>query len=672
MMTSSIELSIDVETYSEADINKLGAYRYAADPTFEMLLIAYHFSDEDCVRQIDVAMGYEADDHQRFLDALQNPKVKKTAFNANFERTTLARWLGVESLDPDEWRCTMILAAQMGLPMSLAGVGEALGLPEDSAKLKTGKALIQYFCKPCKATKANGGRLRNLPMHDEAKWQLFKEYNLQDVVAEEAIRERLRGFEPGKTEQSLWSLDQRINDRGVLLDIDMAHKVVDYSEARKQALAEMAKDITGLENPNSPTQLRGWLTEQGVITDSLAKGAVEDLLSGDLPEDVRTVLGIRADLSKTSINKYQTMLDIACPDGRARGIMQFYGGHTGRWAGRVLQPQNLTKNRMDDDLLDLEHGLIKTGEFEALEAIEDDMSDILSQMVRTAFIPSEGHHFIVTDFSAIEARVIAWVAGEQWRLGVFENGGDIYCESASRIYHKPVVKHGINGELRQRGKVAELALGYQGGVGAMKSMDTRHEVPEDEMQGIVDQWRKESPNVVNLWRTVQKCAIAAVKGSTSVEDRTYRIPGTGEKIRFKLEFLPKSTQRVLSIYLPSKRAIRLFEPRVSVGEYGEKLSYMNIGQVSRKWQEVDTYGGKLTENIVQGIARDCLAVKMTELDELGYRTVFHVHDEMVLDVIRKDEGAFKLIDRIMAEPISWAKGLPLKGGTYECDFYRKD
>lgn len=671
MMTSSIELSIDVETYSEADI-KLGAYRYAADPTFEMLLIAYHFSDEDCVRQIDVAMGYEADDHQRFLDALQNPKVKKTAFNANFERTTLARWLGVESLDPDEWRCTMILAAQMGLPMSLAGVGEALGLPEDSAKLKTGKALIQYFCKPCKATKANGGRLRNLPMHDEAKWQLFKEYNLQDVVAEEAIRERLRGFEPGKTEQSLWSLDQRINDRGVLLDIDMAHKVVDYSEARKQALAEMAKDITGLENPNSPTQLRGWLTEQGVITDSLAKGAVEDLLSGELPEDVRTVLGIRADLSKTSINKYQTMLDIACPDGRARGIMQFYGGHTGRWAGRVLQPQNLTKNHMDDDLLDLEHGLIKTGEFEALEAIEDDMSDILSQMVRTAFIPSEGRHFIVTDFSAIEARVIAWVAGEQWRLGVFENGGDIYCESASRIYHKPVVKHGINGELRQRGKVAELALGYQGGVGAMKSMDTRHEVPEDEMQGIVDQWRKESPNVVNLWRTVQKCAIAAVKGSTSVEDRTYRIPGTSEKIRFKLEFLPKSTQRVLSIYLPSKRAIRLFEPRVSESEYGEKLSYMNIGQVSRKWQEVDTYGGKLTENIVQGIARDCLAVKMTELDELGYRTVFHVHDEMVLDVIRKDEGAFKLIDRIMAEPISWAKGLPLKGGTYECDFYRKD
>lgn len=671
MMTSSIELSIDVETYSEADI-KLGAYRYAADPTFEMLLIAYHFSDEDCVRQIDVAMGYEADDHQRFLDALQNPKVKKTAFNANFERTTLARWLGVESLDPDEWRCTMILAAQMGLPMSLAGVGEALGLPEDSAKLKTGKTLIQYFCKPCKATKANGGRLRNLPMHDEAKWQLFKEYNMQDVVAEEAIRERLRGFEPGKTEQSLWSLDQRINDRGVLLDIDMAHKVVDYSKARKQALAEMAKDITGLENPNSPTQLRGWLTEQGVITDSLAKGAVEDLLSGELPEDVRTVLGIRADLSKTSINKYQTMLDIACPDGRARGIMQFYGGHTGRWAGRVLQPQNLTKNHMDDDLLDLEHGLIKTGEFEALEAIEDDMSDILSQMVRTAFIPSEGRHFIVTDFSAIEARVIAWVAGEQWRLGVFENGGDIYCESASRIYHKPVVKHGINGELRQRGKVAELALGYQGGVGAMKSMDSRHEVPEDEMQGIVDQWRKESPNVVNLWRTVQKCAIAAVKGSTSVEDRTYRIPGTSEKIRFKLEFLPKSTQRVLSIYLPSKRAIRLFEPRVSVGEYGEKLSYMNIGQVSRKWQEVDTYGGKLTENIVQGIARDCLAVKMTELDELGYRTVFHVHDEMVLDVIRKDEGAFKLIDRIMAEPISWAKGLPLKGGTYECDFYRKD
>ncbi|MGJ1042620.1 hypothetical protein ACR77V_12345, partial [Staphylococcus epidermidis] len=306
-MTSSIELSIDVETYSEADI-KLGAYRYAADPTFEMLLIAYHFSDEDCVRQIDVAMGYEADDHQRFLDALQNPKVKKTAFNANFERTTLAGWLGVESLDPDEWRCTMILAAQMGLPMSLASVGEALGLPEDSAKLKTGKALIQYFCKPCKATKANGGRLRNLPMHDEDKWQLFKEYNLQDVVAEEAIRERLRGFEPGKTEQSLWSLDQRINDRGVLLDIDMAHKVVDYSEARKQALAEMAKDITGLENPNGPTQLRGWLTEQGVITDSLAKGAVEDLLSGELPEDVRTVLGIRADLSKTSINKYQTML----------------------------------------------------------------------------------------------------------------------------------------------------------------------------------------------------------------------------------------------------------------------------------------------------------------------------------------------------------------------------
>ena len=662
--TNRLELGIDIETFSSVDI-KNGAYAYSEAPDFEILLIAYKFSDEDKVKLIDLTDDPEELENLRFWDALTDPEVVKTAYNANFERTCLARHTG-EAMPPEQWRCTMVLAVQLGLPRSLAAVGPALGLTEEEQKKKTGAALIQYFCKPCKPTRTNGQRTKNTRLHAPEKWELFKEYNIQDVVTEQTILKRLRDFRPDQSEQDLWTLDQEINDRGVLLDIPMAGSIVEFDTERSADLLAEAQQITGLSNPNSLAQLKPWLADNGLATDTLRKDDVAAMLADpSLHANVRRVLEIRQTLSKTSVKKYQTMLDIAGEDDRARGIMQFYGGHTGRWAGRSLQPQNLARNTMPDDELDVAREFVKMGDFESLEMIFGEPAPIFSQLVRTAFIPSPGNRFIVSDFSAIEARVIAWIAGEEWRLEVFRNDGDIYCESASHIYHVPVVKHGINGELRQRGKVAELALGYGGAVGAMKQMDTSGSVPEDEMQGIVTQWRAESPKIVRMWRDCQDAAVSVIRGN-----QPKRVLRSLQGTEFYVKLVDGTP--VLFIRLPSGRPIAYWDPKVMDTEMGPRITYMTQNQTTRKWERCETYGGKLTENIVQSVARDCLAEKMKLLESMGYPIVFHVHDELILDVPREDKEAAALVDRIMGEPIDWAPGLPLKGGTYECDFYRKD
>lgn len=662
--TNRLELGIDIETFSSVDI-KNGAYAYSEAPDFEILLIAYKFSDEDKVKLIDLTDDPEELENLRFWDALTDPEVVKTAYNANFERTCLARHTG-EAMPPEQWRCTMVLAVQLGLPRSLAAVGQALGLTEEEQKKKTGAALIQYFCKPCKPTRTNGQRTKNTRLHAPEKWELFKEYNIQDVVTEQIILKRLRDFRPDQSEQDLWTLDQEINDRGVLLDIPMAGSIVEFDTERSADLLAEAQQITGLSNPNSLAQLKPWLADNGLATDTLRKDDVAAMLADpSLHANVRRVLEIRQTLSKTSVKKYQTMLDIAGEDDRARGIMQFYGGHTGRWAGRSLQPQNLARNTMPDDELEVAREFVKMGDFESLEMIFGEPAPIFSQLVRTAFIPSPGNRFIVSDFSAIEARVIAWIAGEEWRLEVFRNDGDIYCESASHIYHVPVVKHGINGELRQRGKVAELALGYGGAVGAMKQMDTSGSVPEDEMQGIVTQWRAESPKIVRMWRDCQDAAVSVIRGN-----QPKRVLRSLQGTEFYVKLVDGTP--VLFIQLPSGRPIAYWDPKVMDTEMGPRITYMTQNQTTRKWERCETYGGKLTENIVQSVARDCLAEKMKLLESMGYPIVFHVHDELILDVPREDKEAAALVDRIMGEPIDWAPGLPLKGGTYECDFYRKD
>ena len=663
-------MGVDIETYSSVDI-KLGAYAYAASPDFEILLIAYSM-DGGPVQVIDLTdedgdgwPEYIDGPRTDFWDALTDPDVIKTAYNANFERTCFAAALE-EEMPADQWRCTMILASSLGLPRSLEDVGKALGLPADAQKSKTGKALIQYFCKPCKPTRANGGRTRNLPGHAPDKWALFKDYNAQDVVAEQAILKRLLKYKPDKAEQDLWTLDQEINDRGVLLDVDMARKIVAYDNDRAIRLMEEARALTGLSNPNSLPQLKTWLSGQGVPTETLRKDDVDAILSAECEDNVARVLRIRQSLGKSSVKKYQTMIDIADPmDNRARGIMQFYGGHTGRWAGRSLQPQNLVRNSMPDPELDAARDLIKTGHVEDLEMLFGDPSDVFSQLVRTAFIPSDGCRFVVSDFSAIEARVIAWVAGERWRLEVFENDGDIYCESASHIYHVPVEKHGINGELRQRGKVAELALGYGGAVGAIKQMDASGAIPEDEIAGIVQKWRAESPRIVGMWRACQDAACSVILGETPKKV----IRGLQGLTFYRGDV---SGTPVLFIRLPSGRPIAYWDPEVMDTEMGPRITYMTQNQTTRKWERAETYGGKLTENIVQSIARDCLAEKMMQMDAQGFDIVFPVHDEIILDVPRSIKDAAAVIDAIMGEPIEWAPGLPLKGGTYECDFYRKD
>lgn len=653
-------MGVDIETYSSVDLAGAGVYAYTEAPDFDILLIGYKFDDEDAVHVIDtLAIDRDFDEElYEFREALTDPGIIKTAFNANFERTCLAKWTGAP-MPPEEWRCTMIKALTLGLPGNLADVGIAMGLPEEKLKDPQGKALIQFFSKPCKPTRTNGQRTRNLPAHDPAKWKLFIEYNRQDVVTEQEILRRLAIYKTPESEQRLWSLDQHMNDNGVKLDIPMVEKIVEYDTQRRQELQEEAQALTGLRNPNSLAQLKKWLGAQGVPMTNVTKDTIAAALQTELPGNVRRMLEIRTALGKTSVAKYSTMLTAVCQDHRLRGILQFYGANrSGRWAGRLVQTHNLAKNTLPD--LALARELAAEGDFETMGTLFGETAFVFSELIRTAFIPSDGCRFVVSDFSAIEARVLAWIAGEEWVLDAFRAGKDIYCETAAMMYHVPVEKHGANSHLRQKGKVAVLACGYQGGVGAMKRMDKGGSIPEDELQSVVDQWREANPRVVKLWRTCEMAAKTAIQ-----EHRTVRI------LR-GIEF--SYINRNLFIKLPSGRKLCYWDTRLKQDDYTGRLSivYMGVNQETKQWGETETYGGKLVENIVQATARDCLAVAMTRVSALDYKIVMHVHDEMIVDVPSTDTEAPGKITAIMAQPIDWAEGLPLKGDTYETPFYMKD
>ena len=653
-------MGIDIETYSSVDLAKAGVYAYTEAPDFDILLIGYKYDDEDEVHVIDtLAVDRDFDEElYEFRQALTDPSIVKTAFNANFERTCLAKWTGA-AMPPEEWRCTMIKALTMGLPGNLADAGMALGLPEDKLKDPQGKALIQFFSKPCKPTRTNGQRTRNLPAHDPEKWKLFIAYNRQDVVTEQEILKRLAVYKIPDSEQALWSLDQHMNDNGVKLDIPMVEKIVEYDTQRRQELQEEAQTITGLSNPNSLAQLKKWLASQGVEMASVTKDTIAEALAGDLPENVRRMLEIRTALGKTSVAKYSTMLTAVCQDHRLRGILQFYGANrSGRWAGRLVQTHNLAKNSLPD--LDLARELAAAGDFDTMQTLFGETAFVFSELIRTAFIPSDGCRFVVSDFAAIEARVISWISGEEWRLEAFRAGKDIYCETASQMYKVPVVKHGENGHLRQKGKVAELACGYQGGIGAMKRMDKGGTIPEEELQAVVDAWRAANPKIPKLWRTCELAAKAAIE-----EHRTVRI---AHGIAFSY------INGNLFIKLPSGRKLCYWDTRLKLDprDGRDHIVYMGVNQETKQWGETETYGGKLVENIVQATARDCLAVAMTRVSELGYKIVMHVHDEMIVDVPNEDKEAPAVINDIMGQPIDWAPGLPLKGDTYETPFNKND
>lgn len=653
-------MGVDIETYSSVDLAGSGVYAYTEAPDFDILLIGYKFDDEAEVHVIDtLAVDRDFDPElYEFREALTDPGIIKTAFNANFERTCLAKWTGA-AMPPEEWRCTMIKALTLGLPGNLADVGIAMGLPEEKLKDPQGKALIQFFSKPCKPTRTNGQRTRNLPAHDPAKWKLFIEYNRQDVVTEQEILRQLDIYKTPESEQQLWALDQHMNDNGVKLDIPMVEKIVEYDTQRRQELQEEAKVLTGLANPNSLAQLKKWLSKQGVTMTSVTKDTIAATLQTDIPDNVRRMLEIRTALGKTSVAKYSTMLTAVCQDHRLRGILQFYGANrSGRWAGRLVQTHNLAKNSLPD--LDLARELAAAGDFDTLATLFGETAFVFSELIRTAFIPSDGCRFVVSDFAAIEARVLAWIAGEEWTLEAFRQGKDIYCETASMMYRVPVEKHGQNSHLRQKGKVAVLACGYQGGVGAMKRMDKGGSIPEDELQSVVDQWREANPKVVKLWRTCELAAKTAIQ-----EHRTVRL---AHGIAFSY------INRNLFIQLPSGRKLCYWDTRLKQDDYTGRLSitYMGVNQETKQWGETETYGGKLVENIVQATARDCLAVAMTKVSDLGYKIVMHVHDEMIVDVPNTDTEAPGRINAIMAQPIDWAEGLPLKGDTYETPFYKKD
>lgn len=653
-------MGVDIETYSSVDLAGSGVYAYTEAPDFDILLIGYKFDNEAEVHVIDtLAVDRDFDPElYEFREALTDPDIIKTAFNANFERTCLAKWTGA-AMPPEKWRCTMIKALTLGLPGNLADVGIAMGLPEEKLKDPQGKALIQFFSKPCKPTRTNGQRTRNLPAHDPAKWKLFIEYNRQDVVTEQEILRQLDIYKTPESEQQLWALDQHMNDNGVKLDIPMVEKIVEYDTQRRQELQEEAKVLTGLANPNSLAQLKKWLSKQGVTMTSVTKDTIAATLQTDIPDSVRRMLEIRTALGKTSVAKYSTMLTAVCQDHRLRGILQFYGANrSGRWAGRLVQTHNLAKNSLPD--LDLARELAAAGDFDTLATLFGETAFVFSELIRTAFIPSDGCRFVVSDFAAIEARVLAWIAGEEWTLEAFRQGKDIYCETASMMYRVPVEKHGQNSHLRQKGKVAVLACGYQGGVGAMKRMDKGGSIPEDELQSVVDQWREANPKVVKLWRTCELAAKTAIQ-----EHRTVRL---AHGIAFSY------INRNLFIQLPSGRKLCYWDTRLKQDDYTGRLSitYMGVNQETKQWGETETYGGKLVENIVQATARDCLAVAMTRVSALGYKIVMHVHDEMIVDVPNTDTEAPGRINAIMAQPIDWAEGLPLKGDTYETPFYKKD
>ncbi|MCF0228624.1 MAG: DNA polymerase [Parasporobacterium sp.] len=639
-------LEIDIETYSSVNLSKGGVYRYAESEDFEILLFGYSVDGGE-VRVVDMACGEKVPED--VMKAITDDSVTKWAFNSQFERVCLSRWLGVD-LKPDSWKCSMVWSAYLGLPLSLEGVGAVLGL--EKQKLTEGKSLIRYFCSPCKPTKANGGRTRNLPEHDMQKWENFKAYNIRDVETEMQIQERLARYTVPETVWDEYHLDQEINDRGILVDMDFVKRAIETERITRDAIMERLRALTGLENPNSVIQMREWLSDRGVETDSLDKKTVAALI-GTVPEDAEEVLRCRQKLSKSSVKKYAAMENAVCSDGRLRGCFMFYGANrTGRFAGRLVQLQNLPQNHMAD--LAEARSIVRAGNTEAVELLYDDIPDTLSQLIRTSFIPAYGKKFYVADFSAIEARVIAWLAGEGWRLDVFEKGGDIYCASASQMFKVPVEKHGVNGHLRQKGKIAELALGYGGSVGALKAMGAIDMgLDESELQPLVDAWRTTNPKIVKLWWEVD----AAVK--RVVKDKT---PQSVRGIRFFY------AGGMLFIGLPSGRNLTYIKPRMGENVFGgESVTYEGVG-ATKKWERLESYGPKFVENIVQAIARDILMHAMGSLKECSI--VAHVHDEIIIEA--GPEVTLEEICEKMGSTPAWAKGLKLRADGYVCDFYKKD
>lgn len=642
-------LAIDIETYSSVDLPKSGVYAYADSPDFEILLFAYAFDDEP-TQILDLALGEQLT--PRILTALDNPAVIKTAFNAAFERTCLSQYLG-HRLSPAGWVCTAVQSAMLALPLSLDGVGEVLDITRK--KLKEGVDLVRFFSLPCKPTKANGGRIRNLPIDAPEKWERFKIYCIRDVDAEREIRQKLHNYPIPESELALYCMDQEINDRGILVDPQLVAGAVECDLQYKTTVTARAYELTGLANPNSPAQIKGWLSEHGVEVDTLGKNAVKSMIS-DSDGEVLEVLQLRLLMAKTSVKKYQAIERSVCKDGRVHGLLQFYGANrTGRWAGRLVQVQNLPQNHIGD--LELARDLVKNRRFEDLDSLYDSTPGVLSELIRTAFVPKPGCRFIVADFSAIEARVLAWFASEQWRLDTFAEGGDIYCASASQMFGIPVVKHGINGHLRQKGKIAELALGYGGSVGALTAMGALDMgLTEEELPPLVNQWRSSNPHITKFWWEVDAAATKAVREKTTV-------PMGNLCFEYKAG--------ILFITLPSGRKLSYIKPRMTQNRFGRLgLSYEGIGE-SKKWLRIETYGPKLVENIVQATARDLLALAMLRLTDAGFQIVMHIHDEAVLEVPNGQCSVEEICQQMAVAP-AWAAGLPLRADGYECKFYKKD
>ena len=643
-------LSIDLETFSDIDLAKCGVYRYVESPAFEILLFGASVNGGDVV-VYDFAQGEKIP--EEILSALTDNSVIKWAFNAAFERVCLSKYLGLPSgeyLDPASWRCSMVWSAYMGLPLSLAGAGAVLGLSEQ--KLKEGKDLIKYFCVPCAATKANGGRTRNLPKHAPEKWVQFKAYNKRDVEVEMSIQNKLRKFPVPEFVWEEYALDQQINDRGIALDMAVVENAIRFDERSKALLSEKMQELTSLENPNSVQQMKQWLSENGLEVDSLGKKEVATMLKTAPPQLVM-VLELRQQLAKSSVKKYQAMRNAVCSDGRAHGMFQFYGANrSGRWAGRLIQLQNLPQNHIPD--LKQARELVKSGNYEAMELLYDDIPDTLSQLIRTAFVPKFGMKYVVSDFSAIEARVLSWFAGEQWRLDVFKSGGDIYCASASQMFRVPVEKHGVNGHLRQKGKIAELALGYGGSVGALKAMGALEMgLSEDELQPLVDMWRSSNPNIVQFWWEVDRYVKDTIR---------QRRRSDTHGIRFDYQ------SGMLFITLPSGRRLSYVKPRIGENKFGgESVTYEGVG-ATKKWERIESYGPKFVENIVQAVSRDILCSAMRTLR--NYRICGHVHDELIIEC-PIDTNVSEICEMMGRTP-PWAEGLPLRADGYECTFYKKD
>ena len=643
-------MEIDIETYSSINLQKSGVYRYVEADDFEIMLFGYSVDGGE-VKVIDLMAGEKIPGD--ILDALTDEDITKWAFNAQFERVCLSRYLGYpfrSYLNPSSWKCSMVWSAYMGLPLSLEGVGAVLGL--EKQKLTEGKDLIRYFCVPCNPTKTNGGRTRNMPSDEMEKWRKFIAYNKRDVETEMLIQQRLIKFPVPDEIWDEYLLDQEINDRGIKVDMDFVKQAIATDEISHTKLMSQMQEITELDNPNSVQQMKGWLAENGFETDTLGKKAVAELLK-DAPDDLSEVLKLRQQLAKSSVKKYTAMENAVCADSRARGMFQFYGANrTGRFAGRLVQLQNLPQNHMPD--LKEARGIVKSGNHETLEMLYEDIPDTLSQLIRTAFVPKEGNKFIVADFSAIEARVLSWLAGEQWRNEVFANGDDIYCASASQMFNVPVEKHGVNGHLRQKGKIAELALGYGGSVGALKAMGALEMgILEEELKPLVNAWRQTNPYIVKFWWDVDRAAKKCIKEKKSQEVQN-----------IKFHYM----SGMLFIVLPSGRKLAYVKPRIGENIFGgESVTYEGVG-ATKKWERIESYGPKFVENIVQAISRDILMYAMKTLSTCSI--VAHVHDEVIIEA---DQSlSLDMVCKQMGRVPPWAKGLLLDADGYECDFYKKD